>query len=308
MFYLSFSAIKQTVYTSRQWCCHRTRPFVMVLFVAMNVFNISCSTLMSSASEEMAANLANAIRNQEDPETVRLGAPAYLIMIDGMIEGAPENANLLATGANLYSSYAGIFINDAQRRRRMADKAWQYAIRSMCQRFDDHCGVHKQPFEQFEKFLTGITDEEDASLLYTYGTSWAGYIQANAGDFNAVANIPKVTATLNRVQKLDDLHDNGGVHVYLGVLGSLIPPSLGGKPDEAKTHFERAIDITGGKNLMVKVLFAEKYARLVFDRALHDEILQNVLNSEPRQPGMTLMNLLAQDKAKALLDSADEYF
>lgn len=287
---------------------HYQKHSTLCLLVACCCLSISCSTIISSASEEMAQNLSNAIRNQDDPETVRLGAPAYLIMVDGMIEGDPENSSLLATAANLYSSYTGIFIDDPQRRSRMASKAWQYAVRSLCLEFSEHCDIHKKPFDAFERFLPTINDKDDAGLLYTYGASWAGYIQANANDINAVADIPKVTAVFRHVQSLDDMHDNGGAHIYLGILSSLIPPSLGGKLDEAKSHFERAIEISAGKNLMVKVYFAERYARMAFNRALHDEILQDVMASDPRQPGMTLVNLLAQDKAKALLDSADEYF
>ena len=88
-------------------------------------------------------------------------------------------------------------------------------------------------FRSYKTFLSTITNEY-ADLLYTYGTSWASYIQVNTGDWNAIADLPKVTATIQHVQKLDDTHDNGGVHLYLGVLASLLPPSLGGKPEKAK--------------------------------------------------------------------------
>lgn len=284
-----------------------TRLQLICLFLVNSTFIASCSTIISSVSEEMAGNLARAIKNQDDPETVRAGAPAYLIMIDGMIEGDPENINLLSQGANLYGAYTGIFVKDPVRSHRMTRKAWEYAIRSMCLRFSSHCDIHTRPFAEYENFLKSVT-EDDVNLLYTYSTSWVAYIQSASKDWNNVADIPKVTATLKHVQKLDDLYDNGGVHLYLGVLSSLVPPSLGGKPDEAKSYFERAIEISKGKNLMAKVYFAEKYARITFNRALHDEILQNVLDSEARHPGMTLMNILAQDKAKALLNSADEYF
>ena len=47
----------------------------------------------------------------------------------------------------------------------------------------------------------------------------------------------------------------------MAVMESLLPPTLGGKPDLAKKHFERAIEISAGTNLMAKVLYAEKYAR-----------------------------------------------
>ena len=54
--------------------------------------------------------------------------------------------------------------------------------------------------------------------------------------------------------------------------------------------------------------FARYYARTLYDRELHDQVLTEVLAADPVQPGYTLFNTLAQDEAQALLDSADDYF
>ena len=59
---------------------------------------------------------------------------------------------------------------------------------------------------------------------------------------------------------------------------------------------------------MAKVLYAEKYARLVFNRELHDTLLSEVTDADPYGEALTLINLVAQDQAAALLESADEYF
>ena len=59
---------------------------------------------------------------------------------------------------------------------------------------------------------------------------------------------------------------------------------------------------------MFQVIFAERYGRMLFDRELHDRLLHRVLDSDPAVPGLTLMNTIAQQKAAALLNSADEYF
>ena len=87
-----------------------------------------------------------------------------------------------------------------------------------------------------------------------------------------------------------------------------MPPGLGGKPEIGRAHFERAIELSNAQNLLAKVFFAESYARLVFDRELHDRLLNEVLASETRVAGLTLMNTVAQQQARELLGSADEYF
>ena len=56
------------------------------------------------------------------------------------------------------------------------------------------------------------------------------------------------------------------------------------------------------------MLYAEKYARLVFDRELHDSLLNEVLAADPDVHGLTLQNTYAQQQAEALLADADDYF
>ena len=75
-----------------------------------------------------------------------------------------------------------------------------------------------------------------------------------------------------------------------------------------RSHFEKALNIAKQKNLMIKVVYAKQYARLVFDRNLHDRLLQEVLNADPDVRGYVLNNTLAQREARELLDSADDYF
>ena len=69
-----------------------------------------------------------------------------------------------------------------------------------------------------------------------------------------------------------------------------------------------AVALSGGKNLLAPVLYAENYARLVFDRELHDRLLNEVLAADPDVHGLTLQNTYAQQEAEALLADADEYF
>ena len=155
--------------------------------------------------------------------------------------------------------------------------------------------------------VAGLT-QSDVAALYGWAGALAGYIQANSDDFNAVADLPKVETAMQRVIELHESYDNGGAHLYLGVTNSLRPPALGGKPEVAKNHFARAMEIAGPNHLFIKVLYAKHYARLVFDRDLHDRLLREVLAVKPEHPGYTLSNTLAQVEARKLLASGADYF
>jgi hypothetical protein len=117
-----------------------------------------------------------------------------------------------------------------------------------------------------------------------------------------------VRALLQRVLVLDEAHEHGGAHLYLGVLDTLAPPALGGRPEEGRGHFERAWVLSNERHLTAKVLLAERYARMLFNRELHDKVLQEVLEADPEAPGLTLANTVAQAQARALLADADNYF
>ncbi len=266
-----------------------------------------CASLINSATSRMADNVTLAILNQDDPETVRTGAPAYMLMIDGLIAGSPDDADLLLSGAKLYGSYTTAFIDDSVRAQRLAERALEYAQRALCVEVVAVCAALDEKLAPFRQSLAA-TGRGDLKVLYGFAAAWAGWIEVNARDWNAIARVSKMAALFEHCVTLDETYDGGGAHLYLGVIKSLLPPALGGKPDEARAHFERALEISEGRNLMVRVLMAEHYARAIFDRELHDELLTTVIDAEAEYPGYTLINMLAKREAERLLAESGEYF
>ena len=238
---------------------------------------------------------------------VRDGAPSYLILIDSLVARSPNDAFLLQQSATLHSAYAAAFVMDEKRAKLLQDKARAQALQAACLRLRDACGLDRRPFREFEAW-TQDRRLKEVPALYDLGVTWAGWIQANSDDFNAIADLARVKSLMLKVAELDDSHDNGGVYLYLGVFETLFPPAMGGKPELGKAYFEKALERSGGANLMAKVMFAEQYGRLVFDRELHDRLLNEVMAAPARAPGLTLMNTVAQEQPQQLLESADDYF
>jgi hypothetical protein len=56
------------------------------------------------------------------------------------------------------------------------------------------------------------------------------------------------------------------------------------------------------------VEFARNYARMLYDRELHDRLLNEVMVADVQQPDQTLFNIIAKQEAVELLASADDYF
>lgn len=282
------------------------RILAIAAFTALS----GCATIVQKASDEFATNLGNAVLNSDDPTTVGDGLPAYLLLLDSLIAGQkPDDksgASTLLAAAKLNGAYAGNFTgDDKERAQRLSKKSFDYARRAACLQDAALCAAMDK---DGDGFAAVVNADGNTDLMYGLASSWCGYLQTHSEDWGAIADLPKVEALLNRVVALDPNHDQGQAYMYLGVINSLRPEAVGGKPELGRTYFEKAVEISGGKNLYAKTLEAEFYARLVFNQELHDKLLNEVLAADPSAPGFTLINTLAKQRAKNLLESGKDYF
>jgi hypothetical protein len=274
-----------------------------IALVALASLTVGCSGLIARTTDD----LSRAVLEHDDPDTVRDGATAYLLLMDAMVNGDPDDAGRLSGAADLYAAYAALFVADPARQVRLADRSLGYALRAACAADESLCGLRELDYDGFAARVASFGEEPaDAAPLLTLARSWLLDIRARASDWGAVAELPRAQALLERQHALDER--NAEAHLYSGILETLRPPALGGKPEEGRKHFERAIELGEGRDLGAKVQFAESYARLVFDRELHDRLLNEVLAAPTEAPRLTLQNTFAKQRARALLDSADQYF
>lgn len=275
--------------------------------IGLLLLNAGCASLMSSAASGLADNLTLAVLNQNDPETVRDGAPAYLLLLDSFLEGSPDDPALLAAAASLYATYGTVFADDALRASRLTERARTYSSKAICESYTPSCRWQGMRFEEYEATLGGLRGKH-ADAVFSHGLATLAYIRAHSSDYAALALLPYSEALFERYLDINDGSDDGTIFTYLGILNTLIPPALGGDPEKGRAHFERAIALSDGKDLSAKVEFANGYARLMYERDLHDRLLGEVLAADVEVPGLTLLNVLAQRQAEELLQTADEYF
>ena len=292
--------------TSVQSAVFLQQPVICTMKLPVSLFLL---TMLSACSvSHLPGNLSRSMMNQDDPAIVEAGAPAYLLLLDALILTYPEDEDFLLAGSRLYGAYAGVFANDPEQAKRMADKAMSYARRALCEYDSDACELIDGPQDQLLPGLLEDYDEDDIAVFYALAAAWAGWIQANSDDWNAIAQLGKVKILMEWVASQQPDYDHATVQVYLGVLETQLPASLGGRPELGREYFENAIRMTDGKNLMAKVLFARQYARLMFDQSLHDRLLQEALDTDPHSEGLTLINRLAQQQAAVLLAESPDYF
>lgn len=295
---------------------HRSRQLICVLALIQLISG--CSLAIDSFSN----NLNQAVMSNNDAQTVMQGLPAYLILLDGFIESDPEDEDLLIASSKLMSAYASLIDTQISQmaeedeyqqqilrtqQKKLNDKALKRSAKAICLYEEDYCDLITIKYAEFKARLNEF-DEDDIDILYSLGTAWASYLQMNTDDWNVTAKIPQIKLIMETVIKHDENWQHGGAHMYMGVINSILPASLGGKPEVGKQHFESAIRLTEGKNLMAKTLYAKYYARLTFNKSLHEKLITEVLAAENSLTNLTLLNTLAKQKAKALQASAEDYF
>ena len=284
------------------------KPRVMTLLILLTGLATSgCSIVVSKATDGFGTNLTSAMLNQDDPELVRDGMPSYIILMDSFVQGSPENPAMLSAAANLYASYGAVFADDETRAMRLTSRGRDYALRAMCESYAESCDWRELNYDDFVATLDGLT-EQHAEIVYIYSFATLAYLRTHSADWNSLAELPQAEALVKRYLEISGESANASAHTYLGVILTLRPPALGGKPEEARTHFEKAIASSGGRDLAAKIEFAKGYAKLLYDQELHDQLIGEVLDADPKADRLTLTNVLAQEEALRMRVEASDYF
>jgi tetratricopeptide (TPR) repeat protein len=290
-----------------------SRPVLygFALFLMM-VFAAGCGRMIIHYSRPLVDDINKSFMQQQDIKLAEQGIPAFLLILDGLIKHSPEDKTLLLSGAKAYSAYTAAFVgdNDPERNRILAKKAREYAFRAFSLHDNNFAKAKDKPYSEFVTYLNSL-GEKDVPYLFYVATCWAGWIQANSESWDAIADLPKVQSLIERVIELDEGFNYGASHTFMGVMLTLRPPSLGGRPEEARKHFERAIELGQGRFLPTYVMYAKHYAKLVYREKLFHDLLDKVLASPVDEvPDLILINTLAQRQARDLIGEArkEEYF
>lgn len=260
-----------------------------------------------AAAALLLEDVAKAAYKQSDIRIIREGMPAYLMLIDGMVEAWSDNAPLLIAAAQAYASFASVFVDeDKAYTRLLFAKARDYALRSLINRgFKDPLST---PFEEFAIDVQKA-GKGDVPYIFWSAACWANWIILNIDSMEALAQLPRVELMMRRTLELDEGFYYGSPHLFMGIWLASRPPIAGGDLKKANEHFLKAIELGKGKVLMTYVYYADAYARRAMDKELFMRNLEKVLQSPADiEPQLTLVNTMAKQKAKVLLEKVDEYF
>lgn len=280
--------------------------FLLLLLLPLSSACLPSKKLTVGATAMLLEDIAKSSYKQSDLRVIREGMPAYLMLMDGMVEAWPGNEQLLLAAAQGYSSFASILTEDEGYARELYRRGKDYALRSLEKRgFKDPLN---RPFDDFKAGL-GALEKQDAPYLFWAATSWGSWISLNLDSMEAMAELPRVEQMMQRILELDEGFYYGGSHLFMGIWHASRPKAFGGDLRRSREHFLKALDFGKGKFLMAHVYYAEHYARRAQDRDLFTSTLRKVLEAPVDiLPELTLLNAVAQKRAKELLNRVEEFF
>jgi len=298
------------------------RMGALALGVTLALAFTGCS-IRSIAVHTLADSLAaggDVWASDEDPELVRDALPFALKTYETLLAEAPDHRGLLLATCSGFTQYSSAFVagealyleeSDWEAAERLEQRAVRLFLRGR-----DYC---LRALEDLSPGITrrlqlepdGAADEvgvEALPLLFWAGASWGSAISAALDRPEMVVDAPAVRALMARALELDESWESGALHEAMISLESL-PEVMGGSPQRARQHFERAVELSQGRSAGPYLALATGLAVSEGDRQAFESLLGKALEIDPEaRPNARLATILAQRRARWLLQRTDEYF
>jgi hypothetical protein len=265
---------------------------------------------------------------EPDLELAAQALAANLKLIEALLESAPQHAVLLLQATRGFAAYAYAVAEgqlegarsplsgdvdfhrrqQTRRARALYQRGLQYGLRLLSLDRADWRQAASLEVAVLDDRLQQLSPEAVPALFWT-AFCWGGMLNMARDALDTLTALPRFEALLTRLVELDKTYFYGAPHLLLAVHYASRAPMLGGKPEQARFHFERAAALSRGKLLLVPLLEAQYYAVQIQDRAHFVKSLQHVLQaSETLLPEQAFLNALAKQRAALLLEQANALF
>lgn len=261
------------------------------------------------------------ITSHDDPELVAGALPFALLLNESLLASVPRHEPLLTVTCGEYTQYAFGFLqpdaeaaqfDDYEASKALSERALKSALRGR-----DFC------WRGLEVRFPGITpalkqdpasavrraQKKHVPLLYWSAASLGAAISLGGLDHpELLIDWPIVRGLAERGISLDDGWNRGALHELMITVESQ-GEALGGSEIRAREHFARAVELQRGLSPGPYVALAMGVSKSKQDRAEFEKLMQQALAIDPNaDPGNRLITLLAQKRARVLLDHIDDLF
>jgi predicted anti-sigma-YlaC factor YlaD len=291
----------------------------LLLFVCI-ISSSAClrQVVVASAADALASSGTGggAFARDDDPELVGDALPFALKTMEALLDETPDHRGLLIGLAAGFVQYAQGFVLP---RGRDADFAQSEHIRKRVRKL--HLRGHRYGLRALELDQPGFRaavekdavaavadlDKNSVDALYWSGAGLAAAISLSADDMSMVARLPWVDAFMQRALTLDADWGDGALHEFF-ITYEGRSEAMGGSPQRAQQHFDRAVVLTGGHKASPYVALVEAVAIKNQDKAMFDRLLDQALAIDlDANPDFRLANEIAQSQARWLKAHVEDF-
>jgi tetratricopeptide (TPR) repeat protein len=283
-----------------------------ILFFCFLLIMLSGCSLQKIALRSTTGLLyygVEAIYQETDLQIAEQAIASDLKLLEGLLQADPGSKDLLILLTQGYASYSLGFVEDedTERSKLFYLRARDYGLKLLQKTPPFKNGIPETEAEFNQKIL--LLRNKDLPALFWTAFSWGGWINLSKDNPEAVFDLGKVKVMMKQVLELDEGYFFGAAHLFFGSVAGALPRMLGGNPEEAKEHFQRAIELTEQKFLLAYVYAARFYAQPVLDDVLFDEYITKVLEAPADiLPGFELITSIAKKKARILQTQKEDLF
>ncbi len=298
---------------------------MVILLIGLMIFQVAGCSFKKIAVRSLSATLiegsTNAFATDDDPELVREALPFALKTMEALLQSTPKNEKLLIATAAGFVQYGHGFVllpadaiekedlakarQGRQRAKRLFLRARNYGLRAL---EINHPGIADEIAANPSAAVLK-TERKDVPELYWAGVAWGSALSVAKDDMALVAELPIVSAFLERALELDESWQNGAIHEFFIVFDANRSEADGGGIEKAEKHFQRAMELNKGRSVSPMMALAESVCVKQQNRKRFESLLEQVLEFDVNQyPEYRLSNILAQRKAKLLLENIDDLF
>lgn len=293
------------------------KNFLLVMLVSVALAGCSVKRTAVNLLGDALAGGGGVYASDDDPELVREAIPFGLKTYESLLEVSPDHRGLLLAAANGFVAYAFLMKDEADRidasdlararhlrarASRLYLRGRDYALRGLAV---THADFTKALYSD-EVAALATTTEEDVPFLYWAGAAWAGALSAAKDDLDLIAELPTAGALVGRVLELDETFERGAAHEFFISYEGSRP---GGSVAQARRHYQRALDISGGLRASVHLALAEAVTVKEQNLAEFRSLIAAALAVDPdRTPELRLVNTIARRRAQWLESRIPDLF
>jgi len=293
------------------------KRFLILALAVLLSAGCSVKRMAANAVGDALSDGGGVWMSDNDPELIKEALPFGLKTNESLLEITPENVNLLQATAQGFAAYAfllkekadrveGSSLQDARLLRVRSAKLFvrgrDYALRGLEVR---HAGF-AEGLKTDRAAALERTGKKDTDLLYWAGAAWAGALSVDKDNLQLIAEFPTAGALVRRVIELDDAYGEGSAHEFFIAYEAGRP---GGSLEEARRHYERALELSGGERASVYLALAESVSVSEQNVKEFRAMLDQALAIDPdEKPEIRLLNIIAQERAEWLETQIPELF